>query len=50
MTAPGIPILVVDDNPTNLLTVNDVVVYIDGLVVPQPGARGAEGADSHPRT
>jgi acyl carrier protein len=24
-----------DDNPTNLLTVNDVVVYIDKLVAPQ---------------
>jgi acyl carrier protein len=30
-----------DDNPTNLLTVNDVVVYIDKLVAPQPAARGA---------
>jgi acyl carrier protein len=28
-----------DDNPTNLLTVNDVVVYIDKLVAPQPAAR-----------
>jgi acyl carrier protein len=39
-----------DDNPTNLLTVNDVVVYIDKLVAPQPAARGADDADLHALT
>jgi acyl carrier protein len=35
-----------DDNTTKLLTVNDVVVYIDKLVALQPAAPGAAGADS----
>ena len=34
-----------DDTPTNLLTVSDVVVYIDGLLARPPAARPAAGED-----
>ncbi len=34
-----------DDTPTNLLTVSDVVVYIEGLLARPPAARPAAGAD-----
>jgi acyl carrier protein len=34
-----------DDTPTNLLTVADVVVYIDGLLARPPAARPAAGED-----
>ena len=38
-----------DDIPTTLTTVNDVVVYIDGLLARQ-GARGPDPADLHAPT
>jgi acyl carrier protein len=36
-----------DDNSTNFVTVNDVVRYIDKLLVPQPAAQAAESAQVH---
>jgi acyl carrier protein len=36
-----------DDVPANLLTINDVVVYIDGLLARKGTTRGADGADLH---
>ena len=37
-----------DDTPSNLLTVSDVVVYIDGLLAHQPAARATAGEDLLP--
>jgi acyl carrier protein len=39
-----------DDIPTTLTTVNDVVAYIDGLLARQGKARGSDGADLHAAT
>jgi acyl carrier protein len=39
-----------DDVPTTLSTVNDVVVYIDGLLARQGKAFGADGAGLHAAT
>jgi acyl carrier protein len=39
-----------DDIPTTLNTVNDLVVYIDGLLARQGKARGSDGADLHAAT
>jgi acyl carrier protein len=34
-----------DDVPTNLTTVNDMVVYIDGLLARKGKSHGVDGAD-----
>ncbi|MDB6085187.1 MAG: Acyl carrier protein [Gammaproteobacteria bacterium] len=39
-----------DDVPTDLVTVGDVVGYIDGLLARQAKARGAESGDLHAAT
>jgi acyl carrier protein len=39
-----------DDIPTTLTTVNDVVAYIDGLLARLALARGSDGADLHAAT
>jgi len=39
-----------DDVPSTLATVNDLVAYIDGLLVARGAARGSDGADLHAGT
>jgi acyl carrier protein len=39
-----------DDVPTDLATIADVVVYIDGLLARQAKARGADPHDLHAAT
>ena len=33
-----------NDTPTNLMTINDVVAYIDGLLARRPGSAAAPGS------
>ena len=36
-----------DDNSTNFATVNDVVRYIDKILLPQPAAQGVDSTPVH---
>jgi acyl carrier protein len=37
-----------NDTPTNLMTINDVVAYIDGLLARRPGSAAAPGSAQPP--